>query len=108
MEDIRLDILQSIRDLGGSRFHEVTDAVIPLSRHALGLSFINGFTSTMTTIGSIIFLVYPGQKVLTLVMFDVIQSGYYEIGSVIALMIIAICAAVNIAYQLLERKYRCI
>ena len=37
-----------------------------------------------------------------------IQSGYYEIGSVIALMIIAICAAVNIAYQLLERKYRCI
>ena len=108
MEDIRPDILQSIRDLGGSRLHEVTDAVIPLSRHALGLSFINGFTSTMTTIGSIIFLVYPGQKVLTLVMFDVIQSGYYEIGSVIALMIIVICAAVNAAYQLLERKYRCI
>ena len=70
----------------------------------MGVSFINGFTTTMTTIGSIIFLVYPSQKVLTLVMFDVIQSGYYEIGSVIALLIIIICLIVNLIYFLVLKK----
>ena len=71
------------------------DVVLPLSKEGLKVSFINGFTTTMTTIGSIIFLVYPGRKVLTLVMFDVIQSGKYNIGSVIALIIILICLAIN-------------
>lgn len=104
MEDIPQDVLHSIRDLGGSRLREVTDAVFPLSRHALGVSFINGFTATMTTLGSIIFLIYPSQKVLTVVMFDLIQSGYYETGSVIALLIILICVTVNAAYLLLLKK----
>ena len=104
MEEINIDTLNSIRDLGGKRINEITDAVIPLSKNALGVSFINGFTTTMTTIGSIIFLVYPSQKVLTLVMFDVIQSGYYEIGSVIALLIIIICLIVNLIYFLVLKK----
>lgn len=104
MEDIQTDTLQSIRDLGGNHLYELKDAVIPLSKHSLGLSFINGFTTTMTTIGSIIFLVYPRQKVLTLVMFDVIQSGNYEVGSVIALLIITICLTVNAGYHFITRK----
>ncbi len=104
MEEINIDTLNSIRDLGGKRINEITDAVIPLSKNALDVSFINGFTTTMTTIGSIIFLVYPSQKVLTLVMFDVIQSGYYEIGSVIALLIIIICLIVNLIYFLVLKK----
>lgn len=105
MENINIDILNSIRDLGGGRMNEIVDAVIPLNKHTIGVSFINGFTTTMTTIGSIIFLVYPGQKVLTLVMFDVIQSGNYEVGSVIALLIIIICVSINLAYSfILKRK----
>ncbi|UTY22888.1 ABC transporter permease [Treponema denticola] len=104
MEEINIDTLNSIRDLGGKRINEITDAVIPLSKNALVVSFINGFTTTMTTIGSIIFLVYPSQKILTLVMFDVIQSGYYEIGSVIALLIIIICLIVNLIYFLVLKK----
>lgn len=105
MENINIDILNSIRDLGGGRADEIVDAVIPLNKHTIGVSFINGFTATMTTFGSIIFLVYPGQKVLTLVMFDVIQSGNYEAGSVIALLIILICLSVNLGYSfILKRK----
>lgn len=104
MNDISVDVLNSVRDLGGGRLHELTDAVIPLSAHSIALSFINGFRTTMTTIGSIIFLVYPGQKVLTLVMFDAIQSGNYNVGSVIALLIIVICLAVNFMYRLVLKK----
>ncbi len=100
MDNISSDTLNSIRDLGGARIDEIKDAIIPLSKDSLSVSFINAFTTTMTTIGSIIFLIYPSQKVLTLVMFDVIQSGKYNIGSVIAVFIIVICLVVNISFNL--------
>ena len=100
MDNISSDTLNSIRDLGGARIDEIKDAIIPLSKDSLSVSFINAFTTTMTTIGSIIFLIYPSQKVLTLVMFDVIQSGKYNIGSVIAVFIILICLVVNISFNL--------
>ncbi len=91
MEMIDIAALNSIRDLGGSRIDELRDGVLPLSKSFFLMSFVNIFNSTMTSIGSIIFLVYPGQKVLTLVMFDAIQSGKYGVGSVLALVIIVVC-----------------
>lgn len=104
MSDINRDVLNAVRDLGGSRINEVGDAVVPLSLHGIALSFLNAFKSSMTTMGSIIFLVYPGQKVLTLVMFDAIQSAKYNVGSVIALLIIAICVSMNLLYMPVLRK----
>ncbi|WP_152513604.1 ABC transporter permease [Treponema pedis] len=104
MEKISADTLNSVRDLGGKKINEIVDVIFPLNKREFGISFINAFTSTMTTLGSIIFLIYPSQKVLTLVMFDVIQSGNYEIGSVIALLIILICVTVNSVYLLILKK----
>ena len=91
-----MEALSAVRDLGGSRIDELKDLVLPLSKDYLFMSFANAFTTTMTTIGSIIFLVYPGQKVLTLVMFDAIQSGKYGVGSVLALVILVVCIVVNV------------
>lgn len=106
VSQVPLAQLKAARDLGGKRLDELKDVVLPLTKQGLFVSFINGFTATMTTIGSIIFLVYPSQKVATLVMFDVIESGKYDIGSVIAFYIIMICLAVNILYYLiLNRKW---
>ena len=104
MEKINLDSLNSIRDLGGNRISELKDAIIPMSKDALSISFINAFTTSMTTIGSIIFLVSPGQKVLTIVMFDLIQSGNYTVGSVIAVLIIIICLIVNSLYLIILNR----
>ena len=104
MEKINLDSLNSIRDLGGNRISELKDAIIPMSKDALSISFINAFTTSMTTIGSIIFLVSPGQKVLTIVLFDLIQSGNYNVGSVIAVLIIVICLIVNSLYLIILNR----
>lgn len=101
ISQINTELTNSVRDLGGSELNELTDVVLPISKNGLYISFVNGFTSTMTTIGSIIFLVYPTQKLATLVMFDVIQSGKYQIGSVIALYIILTCLFVNGLYYLI-------
>lgn len=103
--EIGVDQLKTVRDLGGNKFNEVFDVVFPLSKSGLYISFINGFTSTMTTIGSIIFLVYPSQKLATLVLFDVIESGKYDIGAVIAFYIMMICIGVNLLYYfIINRK----
>lgn len=102
---ISLETVNSVKDLGGTDFDVLADVVFPMSKNSLFTSFINSFTSTMTTVGSIIFLVYPGQKVATLVMFDVIQSGKYSIGSVIAVLIILITMFVNVLfYKILIRR----
>lgn len=104
MMDVDRNTLNSIRDLGGSSFNEIVDGVLPMTKNSIMISLINAFTTTMTTVGSIIFLVYPGRKLLTLVMFDVIQSGKYNVGSVIAFYIILICLAFNILLRLLMKK----
>lgn len=85
---------KTVHDLGGFTINEWQDVFFPMSKQGFALTFINGFISTMTTIGSIIFLITPGQKMLTLVMFDVVQRGKYGIASVLAWLIIFICLAV--------------
>lgn len=89
-------VFESIRDLGGNRLNVLCDGVFALTKESFFVSFVNTFSSTMTTVGSILFLVYPGQKVATIVLFDVIQSGKYNVGSAIALWIMAITVTVNL------------
>ena len=102
---ISLETINSVKDLGGTDLDVLKDVVLPMSKNNLFVAFANSFTATMTTIGSIIFLVYPGQKLATLVMFEVIQSGKYNVGSVIAVLIILITMTVNLLmYKILTRN----
>lgn len=101
---INIETINSAKDLGGTDLDVLKDVVLPLSRNNLFVAFANSFTATMTTIGSIIFLVYPGQKVATLVMFEVIQSSKYNVGSVIAVLLILITMTVNIIFYKILTK----
>lgn len=94
--EVNPETVNSVRDLGGTHLSVIKDVMFKESSSGLFMSFANGFRSSMTTIGSIIFLVYPGKKVATLVMFDVIQSSKYNVGSVIACIIILITLTVNL------------
>lgn len=105
LTQINRETMNSAKDLGGHHLHVIKDIIIPLSKSGLFISFVNGFTSAMTTIGSIIFLIYPQQKLATMIMFDVIESGKYGEGSVIAVLIMLTCIIVNgLYYFLLSRK----
>ena len=105
LTQINKDTIYSVKDLGGHNLSVIKDIILPMSKSGLYISFVNGFTATMTTIGSIIFLIYPNQKLATMVMFDVIESGKYGVGSVIAFLIILVCLVVNgLYYYLLGRK----
>ena len=102
LETIDKNQILSTKDLGANEFFIFKDVVLPHTRNNFVISMINGFNSTMTTVGSIIFIVYPAQKVLTLVMFDVINSGKYNIASVIALLIIMICLIFSLLFMLIN------
>lgn len=106
ISQINPQINEASKDLGAHELYSLKDIIVPMSKPAFLVSFINNFTATMTTVGSIIFLVYPGKKLATLVMFDAIQSGKYRIGSVIACLLILITLAVNIIFAkfILEDK----
>lgn len=99
MKSIDKNEILSSKDLGANEFFSFKDVILPHTMGDFVISMMNGFNSTMTTVGSIIFLVYPSQKVLTLVMFDVINSGKYNIASVIALLIIVICLFFNLLFM---------
>ncbi len=106
LSQLNPDIESSAKDLGASEFHVFKDIVLPSLKPAFLLSFINTFTSTMTTIGAIIFLISPGSKVATVEMFDAIKNGDIGIGAVFANLIIISVLIINISFAwfILKKK----
>lgn len=98
-------IFEASQDLGGHWYQDYLRLFLPLSKRAGQLALVNGFISSMTTFGSIIFLVYPGQKVLTLVLFDIIGSGKYRLASALSCILMGICIVfAGLTFTLGDRK----
>ena len=89
----------SAKDLGANEGFVFKDIILPHSVKDFVISLMNNFNS-------IIFIVYPARKVLTLVMFDVINSGKYNTASVLALIIILICLGMNLLFLGIARIIR--
>lgn len=105
MGQIEEETLASAKDLGAHNLNILKDLVFPLSASGLFLSFTNAFISSMTTVGSIIFLVYPSRKLATLVLFDLVNSGKYKVASVLSVFIILICLGASLlAYGFYARR----
>ena len=104
MTQIEKSTLNSAKDLGAHDLYILKDIILPMSYPGLFLSFTNAFISSMTTIGSIIFLIYPSRKLATLVLFDLVASGKYKIASVLSSVIIIICLSVSLlSYKIFNR-----
>lgn len=99
LSQINPQIEEAAKDLGAHNLHVIKDIVIPNMKPAFLTGFINNFTTTMTTIGSIIFLIYPGQKVATLELFDAINSGNYGVAAIISTVIIIITLLMNLLFS---------
>lgn len=105
MTQIEKATLNSAKDLGAHSLYILKDMVFPMSYSGVFLSFTNAFISSMTTIGSIIFLIYPSRKLATLVLFDLVASGKYKIASVLSCVIIIICLSVSLlSYKMFNRS----
>lgn len=99
LSQINVNLEEAGRDLGAGKFHIIKDIIFPNLKNAFVVGFINNFTTSMTTIGAIIFLIHPGKKIATLALFDAINSGEYGVGSLIATIIIIITMIVNLGFS---------
>jgi iron(III) transport system permease protein len=96
LSQINVSLEEAGRDLGAGKFHIIKDIIFPNLKNVFVVGFINNFTTSMTTVGAIIFLIHPGKKIATLALFDAINSGEYGVGSLIATIIIIITMIVNL------------
>ncbi|MEG0817470.1 ABC transporter permease [Cetobacterium sp.] len=95
---------KAAQDLGAPKIRVISDIVFPLVKPAFMVAFINGFTTTMTTTGAIIFLISPGASVATVEMFNTIRDGDYGLASIIAIFIIIVTFLINIiAIKFIEK-----
>lgn len=87
---------KAAQDLGAPKTRVIFDIMFPLVKPAFMVAFINGFVTTMTTTGAIIFLISPGASVATVEMFNTIRDGDYGLASIIAIFIIVVTFFINI------------
>lgn len=93
------------KDLGAHNIFILKDIILPMTKPAFAVNFINNFKFTMTTIGSIIFLIYPGKKLATFEMFEAIQGAQYNLGAAIACAIIIITLLVSVGSSKLIMRW---
>lgn len=96
LSQISVSMEQAARDLGALKIHVIKDIVFPNLKNAFLVGFINNFTSAMTTVGAVIFLIHPGKKIAVFALFDAVNSGEYGLASLIAAFIIAVTLLVNL------------
>ncbi len=83
------------RDLGAGRFHVTKDIVLPNLRRTFVTGFIYNFSSSMTTVGAVVFLISARHKLAVYTLFDAINSGEYGVASLISSLIILTTIAVT-------------
>lgn len=79
-------------NLGASRLRTFFDIIIPSSRSALLVTSIYALISTVKTLGAIIFLITPSNKVLSADVFEATVRGDVGEASALSLVVILVCA----------------
>lgn len=98
---------EAARDLGASRTDILAGIILPLLSQTFATGFITIFTSCMTSVGAIIFLISPGKNVASAELFQSIENGRYGVASVQAVFIILVTVGINvISMSLLKRSKR--
>jgi len=99
LSKINPNIEEAAKDLGARKMSIIKDIIMPLLKPAFLISFVNNFAVTMTSIGAVIFLIYPGESIATVEMFNNIENGDYGVGAVIACMIIFSTLVINLIFS---------
>lgn len=85
------DIEDAAANLGDSRLGRFLRVIVPLSRPALLVSAFYAFIATSKTLGAIIFIISPGNKVLSADVFEATVRG--DVGDAAALSVIVMLIA---------------
>lgn len=87
IEHINPNIEDAARNLGQKEIRIYTDIVFPLIAPAFRYSFLRIFSTTMTTLGAIIFLILPSNKVAVQSIFQTITSSERGVAASMAVLL---------------------
>jgi iron(III) transport system permease protein len=85
LEHINPDMEKASFNLGAGEIETFFRIIMPLMKDAFFASFIRAFTSGMITLGAIIFLLMPSNKVAVQQIFQVVNGGNIGAGAAISL-----------------------
>lgn len=92
-------------DLGASRLDILIGIIMPLMKPVFFTCFITVFTSSMTAVGAIVFLISPGKNLASAELFNSIENGRYGVASVQAVLVILVTLSINLlAMHLMDRS----
>ena len=94
------------RDLGASEPDVLVGVLLPNLRSAVGVSLVNGFSSSMVAYAAVLFLIAPGHKTAIFELFDALSGGKYGDAAMISVALIAITTLVNAVFHKLLLKGR--
>jgi iron(III) transport system permease protein len=82
---------QAAANLGASKLRAFRDVIIPAARPALLVTSLYAFIATVKTLGAIIFLITPRNKILAADVFEATSGGSIGRASALSMVVIAVC-----------------
>ncbi|MBN2898585.1 MAG: iron ABC transporter permease [Clostridia bacterium] len=95
------NIEQAAHTLGASKVRTFFTISLPLLKPAFQIAYMKIFASTMTTLGAIIFLLLPKNKVAVQQIFQIITSSEIGLGAAMSLSLSALMGVLMLAFYLL-------
>lgn len=87
LEHIDPDILNAAYNLGASQIYTTVRVLTPLLKDAFMNAFLRIFSATMSTLGAIVFLILPKNKVIIQILFQRISSDPLGVCCFVAVML---------------------
>lgn len=101
IENMDPNLESASNNLGAGDIRTFIQVIFPILRPAFGMAFVRNFTSTMTTLGAIIFLLLPINRVAVQQVFQVLRSSTIGAGAAMGLLLSLISLASLLIFQLL-------
>ncbi|MCK9267765.1 MAG: iron ABC transporter permease [Alkaliphilus sp.] len=100
IENMDPNLESASNNLGAGDDRTFIQVIFPILRPAFGMAFVRNFTSTMTTLGAIIFLLLPTNRVAVQQVFQVLRSSTIGAGAAMGLLLSFISLASLLTFQL--------
>lgn len=105
LEQIHRSIEDAARDLGASELRLVRDVYVPLLSRSLFASFLQSFIRSISNISIVVFLVAPGNVVVTFVILQMIGGGDWGSAAALTTFLLLITfACVGVASLVADRN----
>ncbi|MEA4920084.1 MAG: iron ABC transporter permease [Clostridiaceae bacterium] len=98
LDHIDPDIMNASYNLGASKGYAAVRILIPMLKDAFMNAFLRIFSSTMSTLGAIVFLILPKNKVIIQILFQIISSNSMGTSCFIALLLSGTTLAVMLLF----------